>query len=230
MENRRRTRFYDQRLVRAVQDAGDVPIATRVGVPRSTAAGWLKQARRQPASDDHAILVLHRRLARLERRCRRLAAMLRLFVILFRVLKPDLSHVRFVGLDKARLLRAVGRTRGVLGLTRALSVLGLSLSRFNAWARLGEGCQLDDQPSCPVSTPQRLAAKPPVRPACAQTVRHGVPRVRDRRRPAPTTSAPTNYTAMERHAQRPPSPRPRRSDPLAFRSESESSDRKCYSD
>jgi transposase InsO family protein len=107
-------------------------------------------------ADDRLFLDLHRRLARLERRCKRLAAILRLFVVLFRVLKPDLSHVRFVGLDKARLLRAVDRSRGVLRLQRALKLLGLSLSRFHAWARLGEGCQLDDQPSCPVETPQRM--------------------------------------------------------------------------
>ena len=110
----------------------------------------------QPPADDRAFLVLHRSLARLERRLKRLTAVLRLLLVLLRVLKPDLSHARFVGPDKARLLRAVHRTRGVLGLRRALSLLGLSLSRFHAWARLGEGCQLYDQPSCPVSTPQRF--------------------------------------------------------------------------
>jgi transposase InsO family protein len=157
MENRRRTRFYDHRLIDAVQRTRDASIATRQGVPRSTAAGWLRQGpRRISGTDDRDWLALHRRLAKLERRCKRLAAMLRLFVVLFRVVKPDLSRVRFVGLDKARLLRAVERTRSVLGLRRGLSILGLSLSRFHAWARLGQGCQLDDQPSCPVSTPQRL--------------------------------------------------------------------------
>jgi hypothetical protein len=59
---------------------------------------------------DRDWLALHRRLAKLERRCKRLAAMLRLFVVLFRVVKPDLSRVRLVGLDKARLLRAVERS------------------------------------------------------------------------------------------------------------------------
>jgi hypothetical protein len=157
MENGRRTRFYDHRLIDAVQRTRDVSIATRVGVPRSTAAGWLRQGpRRVAGTDERDWLALHRRLAKLERRCQRLAAMLRLFVVLFRVLKPDLSRVRFVGHDKARLLRAVERSRGVLGLRRGVSLLGLSLSRFHAWARLGQGCQLDDQPSCPVSTPQRL--------------------------------------------------------------------------
>jgi transposase InsO family protein len=158
MTARRSPRVYDSRLVRVVQLSRDPSIATRQGVPASTARGWLRQAPRHVVldADDRLFLDLHRRLAKLERRCQRLAAILRLFVVLFRVLKPDLSHVRFVGLDKARLLRAVDRTRGVLRLRRALSLLGLSLSRFHAWARLGEGCQLDDQPSCPIETPQRM--------------------------------------------------------------------------
>ena len=159
MTTKRQTRVYDHRLVLLVQQTRDVSIATRAGVPRTTAKGWLKQPLRvvaQPPADDRAFLVLHRSLARLDRRCQRLTAVLRLLLVLLRVLKPDLSHARFVGPDKARLLRAVHRTRGVLGLRRALSLLGLSLSRFHAWARLGEGCQLDDQPSCPVSTPQRF--------------------------------------------------------------------------
>ena len=37
---------YDHRLVRLVQDTGDIAIATGAGVPRSTASGWLRQARR----------------------------------------------------------------------------------------------------------------------------------------------------------------------------------------
>lgn len=158
MKSSRYTRFYDARLVRVVQTTGDPSIAVRQGVPPSTARGWLRQAPRHVVldADDRLVLDLHRRLARAERRCDRLAAMLRLLVVLFRVAKPDLSRVRFAGLDKARLLRAVARTRGVLGLRRSLSILGLSLSRFHAWARLGEGCALDDQPSCPVATPQRI--------------------------------------------------------------------------
>ena len=158
MESRRRTRFYDHGLVRAVQASRDVTIATREGVPRSTAAGWLRQPPRRPGDggDGCGVLELRLRIARLERRVEVLTALLRLLLVLFRVAKPDLSRVRFAGRDKARLLRAVTRTRGVLGLRRALSFLGLSLSRFHAWARLGEGCQLDDQPSCPLATPRRL--------------------------------------------------------------------------
>ncbi len=40
----RSQRTYDHRLVRLVEDTGDITIATGVGVPRSTAAGWLRRA------------------------------------------------------------------------------------------------------------------------------------------------------------------------------------------
>ena len=121
MNSRRSTRFYDHRLVRVVQATRDTSLATRQGVPGSTARGWLRQAPRTVplSADARTFLDLHRRLARLERRCRLLQAVVRLIVVLVRVLKPDLAHVRFAGSDKHRLLRAVGRTRGVLGLRRA---------------------------------------------------------------------------------------------------------------
>ena len=159
MSSRRRPQIYDHRLIQLVQETRDPSIATTMGIPRSTVAGWLKRGPRPVTTapaPDATVHELQRKLARVEKRCRRLASVLRLLFVLLRVLKPDLSHVRFSGPDKARLLRAVDRTRGALGLQRVLSVLGLSHSRFHAWARLGQGCQLDDQPSCPVATPQRL--------------------------------------------------------------------------
>lgn len=161
MTTTRRPRRYDHRLVQQVRDADDARLAMRLGVPRSTAYGWL---RHEPATatrgtaPDASVPALQARVARLERRCRRLSAVLRLLFVLLRVLKPDLSRVRFLGPDKARLLRAVDRTRNVLGLRRVLSVLGLSPARFHAWRRAEQGCQLEDQPSCPRSSPQRLTA------------------------------------------------------------------------
>lgn len=83
------------------------------GVPRSTVAGWLRRAPRvvtaASASDEAA--VLRRRLARLERRCRRLVAVLHVVFALLRAVKADLSRLRVAALDKARLLRAVDRSR-----------------------------------------------------------------------------------------------------------------------
>src|SRR5687768_6238670 len=70
----RQQRSYDHRLVRLVQETGDTAVATRLGVPRSTAAGWRKQARRPvttAAVDDGTVAALERRVAALEARVRR---------------------------------------------------------------------------------------------------------------------------------------------------------------
>jgi putative transposase len=159
MNPTRRQRTYDHRLVLLVQQTRDVTIATRVGVPQSTVAGWLRRTPRPVTSAplaDISYAALQRRVARLETRCRRLTAVLRVLFVLLKVVKADLGHVRFADADKARILRAIDRTRGVLGLRRILSALRLSPSRFHAWRRAEQGCLLEDQPSCPISSPQRL--------------------------------------------------------------------------
>ena len=71
MSTRRTQSTYDHRLVRLVQQAGDATLATRLGVPRSTAAGWVRRPARPvvttPALDEVAA-DLRARLARLETR------------------------------------------------------------------------------------------------------------------------------------------------------------------
>lgn len=108
---------------------------------------------------DDALAELRTRVARLEERNRRLVAVLRVLFALLRTLQPDLSRVRVAAADKARLLRAVERTRGALGLRRVLAILGLSPSRLHAWRTAALACDLADQPSCPGSSPQRLTPK-----------------------------------------------------------------------
>jgi len=44
MPTRRAQRTYDHRLIRLVQETRDATIATRLGIPRSTAAGWIRRA------------------------------------------------------------------------------------------------------------------------------------------------------------------------------------------
>jgi len=159
MEPRRRLRIYDHRLVQLVQETRDPSIATRLGVPRSTVAGWLCRAPRTVtavADDDASLDELRRRVARLEKRNTRLAAVLRVSFVLLRTLAPDLCHMRVPALDKARLLRAIERTRSVLGLRRVLALLGLSAARLHVWRTAATACQLEDQSSCPIVSPQRL--------------------------------------------------------------------------
>jgi hypothetical protein len=159
---KRSQRKYDHRLVELVQETGDVERATRLGIPRSTAAGWLRRARKPVTTDaDHdetlAEAARPRRPPRDARK--RLKAVLRVLFVLFRILKPDLSRLRLPAPEKERLLRAVDRTRGVLGLRRVLALFGLSAARLHSWRVAAAACQLEDQPSCPLTSPQRLTPR-----------------------------------------------------------------------
>jgi hypothetical protein len=160
MDTTRRLRRYDHRLVELVRRTGDVDLATRSGVPRSTAAGWLSQPELDVVSLPHldeSAPALRVRVARLEKRVERLRAMLAIALAVLRVLQPDLTRLRVPnGCDKRRLLRALDRARGVLGLRRILRAIGLSPSRLAAWRRAARGCDLDDESSCPASSPHRL--------------------------------------------------------------------------
>ena len=61
-EERRQQRTYDHRLRELVRETGDLTIATRLGVPRSTAAGWL----RRPPQDVVTLHVLELREKQLQ--------------------------------------------------------------------------------------------------------------------------------------------------------------------
>ena len=162
MKPRRRNRIYDHRLVQLVQDTGDITIATGLGVPRSTAAGWLARARpavtTAPRFDDTGA-ELRARIARLKKRVQLLRAIVRVMFAVLGVLQPDLTRLRVPqASDKSRLLRAIDRSRGVRGLCRILKAIGLSPSRLTAWRRAAQACELDDQPSCPSLSPHQLTA------------------------------------------------------------------------
>jgi putative transposase len=60
------------------------------------------------------------------------------------------------GPAKRRILRAVDRARQCFPLCAVLRFLGLSPSRFQAWRRRQTACTLDDQSSCPRTSPHRL--------------------------------------------------------------------------
>jgi transposase-like protein len=135
MPSKRPQRSYDHRLVGLVQETGDPTLATRFGVPRSTAYGWIRRARREVTTvsgEDRSAAYLLRQNAVLKKQVGRLRAVLRVLFVLFRVLKPDLARLRIPASDKERLMRAVDRTRGVLGLRRVLSLFGLSAARLPA--------------------------------------------------------------------------------------------------
>ena len=146
-------RKYDHRLRDLVRSTRDIGHATRRGVPRSTARGWLTSTRAEFITVDVVdldVLRLQQEVLALRQRVQRLVAMLRLLVVLMKVSGFSLARTRIAdGPRKVSLLRAIDRSRSVLPLRIVLRVLRLSQSRYHTWKREDE-CGLNDMPSCPL--------------------------------------------------------------------------------
>jgi putative transposase len=151
---------YDHRLRDLVQRTGDVTIATNLGIPRSTARGWLREAPMVVVSLDvtnQKTAELQREVLELRRRVKKLTALLRLVVVMLRTTGFRLTHERLPdGRAKVRILRAIDRACPFVALRALLRFLRLSPSRFHAWRRLQHACALNDQSSCPHTSPHRL--------------------------------------------------------------------------
>ena len=150
---------YDHRLRDLVQRTGDMTLATDLGVPRSTARGWLGAVPTVVVSLDVADLTepeLRQEILQLRRRVEKLAALLQLVLALLGASGFTLSRARLPdGRAKMRILRAVDRARGCIPLRALLRFLSLSPSRFHAWRRQ-DACALADQSSCPRTSHHRL--------------------------------------------------------------------------
>src|SRR6516225_3623716 len=144
---------YDHRLRDLVQRTEGVTIATDLGVPRSTARGWLGQAPKVVVRLDVTDLKaseLQQEVLALRRRVKKLTALLRLALALLRTSGFTLTHERLPdGRAKIRILRAVDRARAFVPLRALLRCMRLSPSRFHAWRRLQHACARADHSSCP---------------------------------------------------------------------------------
>jgi putative transposase len=129
---------YDHRLRYLVRRTGDVTLATNLGVPRSTARGWLGAAPTSVISLDVADLTepeLRQEVLKLRRRVQKLTALLRFSLALLRTSGFRLAQERLPdGRDNTRILRAVDLARAHLPLQAVLRLLEVSPSRFHAWA------------------------------------------------------------------------------------------------
>ena len=109
------------------------------------------------------------------------------------------------GRAKLQILRAVDRARECMPLRAVLRFLRVSPSRFQAWRRRQTACALDDQSSCPRTSPHRLmlsevkaigdmVTSPEYhdgRPARSPSPRSGSAPCRRRRRPGTASSGST---------------------------------------
>ena len=88
---------YDHRLQHLVHRTGDVILATNLGVPRSTARGWLGAAPTVVVSLDAADLTepeLRQEVVKLRRRVQKLTALLRLVLAVLRTFGFRLTEER----------------------------------------------------------------------------------------------------------------------------------------
>jgi hypothetical protein len=131
---------YDHRLRDLVHGTRDVTIATDLRVPRSTARGWLGKAPKVVISlnvTDLRPAELQQEVVELRRRVKKLTALLRLALALFRSSGCTLTHERLPdGRATIRILSAVDRARAYVPLRALLRFLRVSPSRFYAWRRL----------------------------------------------------------------------------------------------
>ena len=155
-------RAYDHRIRDLVCASGDISLFSDLGIPRSTLRSWLRRGKRPVVSasvvdEDEQQLQLE--VLRLRRRVAILTTVVRLLVFLVRLSGFRLDEMRFPsGAQKARILDAIDRASTVLPLRAVLRVLRLSSSRYHTWRRREETCRLDDQSTCPRSSPTQLTA------------------------------------------------------------------------
>jgi hypothetical protein len=153
------SRTHDHRIREAVIKSGNPNMFPELNIPRSTARAWIRRGRREVVTleppDD---LTLRVQLSRVEALNVVLRQVVRLLLALIRTHEMPLRDLNRLpdGERKQTVLRAIDRARASIPLSHALRVIGLSKSRYHAWAARQKSCSLDDRPSCPRSRPGRL--------------------------------------------------------------------------
>ena len=152
-------RSYDHRIREIVCQTGNPRIFQHLRIPRSTTASWLSRGPRRVVSLDwhHDIASVLDENEKLKRRAQRQTAIIRLLVVLLKLSGFRLDEQRLPdGTAKAKVLRAVDRSKDALSLKSALRLVRLSPARYQAWKRAEKQCELDDRSSCPRSHPKQL--------------------------------------------------------------------------
>lgn len=157
---KRSQRVYDHRLREVVCSTGDTGFALRIGVPRSTAFGWLRP-REQPVvllvpNDNRLSKSIETEVVRLRQQVAKLRHLLRLLFLILKLSGFSFQNFRVPSSEeKLRLLKQINKSTIAIPLGRLLKVIGLSRSRFHAWNE-AEACELTDKSSCPKSYPSQL--------------------------------------------------------------------------
>ena len=143
-------RSYDHRLRELVHTTGDSSLALRIGVPRSTACGWMKRRPKSVLSikaHDAISECLEREIIRLRAKVTKLRCLFRLAFLVLKISGFKLKSCRIPdSVTKQQLIKAVDKASVSIPLRSILAVIGLSHSRYHAWTKEKE-CELTDLPT-----------------------------------------------------------------------------------
>lgn len=156
-------RSYDYRIREAICESGDPDLFPELNIPSSTIRSWFHRGVPDVVTSELVdcgqaqFLVENREL---RRRVALLGAIVGVLVALLRVAKTRFDFERIPESDSKRaLLRAITRSKKAVPLNAVLRVAGISPSRYHSWCRVADGCDLEDQPSCPKTVPSRLTSE-----------------------------------------------------------------------
>ena len=133
------SRVYDHRVREFICLSGDPNLFPELDIPRSTAAGWIRDGPRDVVTAELFTMSYHDlrlEVQKLRERVETITAVLRLVLTLLRVFDVRLDGERLpAGKDKAKVLHAIDGALKALTLKSALLVLKLSAASYHAWKR-----------------------------------------------------------------------------------------------
>src|SRR5450631_3872486 len=152
---------YDYRIREQVVRTGTRCLPKHIRIPRSTVSTWRRRGQRpvvtiEPLDQDRQQLVDS--IAKLNRRVRILAAVVRILLAMLRASGFTLAGERLPeGSAKSGILRATTSAKPFLPLAVILRVARLEPGRYHRWNRASTAvCGLDDRSSCPRTSPSQL--------------------------------------------------------------------------
>ena len=155
-------RVYDHRIREQVLRTGIRCLPRHLAIPRSTVGTWRRRGLRpvvtiEPFDQDRQQLL--DTIAKLDRRARVLAAVVRILLALLRASGFSLAGGQRLpeGNAKAAILRAITSANPFLPLAMILRIAHLEPGRYHVWKRASRVvCGLDDRSSCPHTSPSQL--------------------------------------------------------------------------
>jgi hypothetical protein len=151
---------YDHRLKNFVMDGGNPDLIPETEIPRSTICYWLNNGVKEVISHevfDQDAIDLQKRVLELEKENAELRVENELLKSTREAVGWSLESVRLPAESlKQTMLELISTAVTVISLSKYLKAVGISSSRYHAWRRREQGCELEDHSYCPHTFPTKL--------------------------------------------------------------------------